>query len=734
MKKTASPSTARIFLCAVLVAMFPASALEKVNADPFSKAGAVPGFSNDVIPALTRSGCNTGACHGAFSGRGGFRLSLLGFDAAADYESIALQDRGRRVFPASPDNSLLLRKASGNMPHGGGIRLKTDDVAYRILRDFISSGLPAPRKDDPAVIGLDVSPADVVLQPNESISLRVTARWNNGESKDVTDWALFDARNPMSTAVSLNGQVTSLAPGKHAVTVRFKGQVASVGITTPVGPTLPIEFQTVNYIDELMLAQWQQMGLVPQPVCSDGEFLRRVHLDLIGTVPTADEARAFLASADPEKRGRLIDQLLERPEYADYWSLKWSDLLRVHRRYLGEKGAGSFSGWLRQSIRNNKPVDQIARELLTAQGNLFANGPVAYFIIDTKPEELAETTAQLFLGVRLQCARCHHHPMEVWGQEDYYGLAAFFTRMETRDNGEKGRFGGMQIVRPVAKEMKSLQVPSPPRLFGRSTDFDASVTPDIRQHLADWLSKKDNPFFARNFANRYWAYMTGRGLFEPIDDLRATNPPVNPALLEALATDFMSHNCDAKHLLRLIANSHVYQLQSNLAPVHDRDGEFFAHRILRRMPSEVLLDAINRITQHSEAFPGQPVGTRAIALPDPEVANDFLMTFGRPMRNNPCECARDSSPDLLQALHLINNAGLQSKIAGDNGLVAGMISKELTDEKIIEEFYLATYTRLPTEHEMTTISELASRASVRREFFEDLLWTLINSPEFLFNH
>jgi hypothetical protein len=512
------------------------------------------------------------------------------------------------------------------------------------------------------------------------------------------------------------------------------GQVASVAVNTPFGPPIAFDFQPANYIDELVLAQWRQMGLAPQPLCGDGEFLRRAHLDLIGTLPTPDEARAFLASATPNKREKLIDQLLERPEYTTYWSLKWADLLRLHRRYVGEKGVGSFAGWLRQAIRTNKPVDQIARELLTAQGNLFANGPVAYFIIDSKPEELAETTAQLFLGIRLQCTRCHHHPMEVWGQDDYYGLAAFFTRLELRDNGDKGRFGGMQIVRAVGKEMKSMQVPSPPRLFGQSVELDPLGTPDIRVHLADWLTAKDNPYFARNFANRYWAYLIGRGVFEPIDDMRATNPPTNPALLDALAKDFADHGFDAKHLLRTISNSRVYQLQTNLTPTHDQAGTLFTHHLPRRMPAEVLLDAINQVTQHAEAFPGQPPGTRAIALPDPEVASDFLTTFGRPLRNNPCECARDSSTDLLQALHLINNADLHNKIAGDKGYVANLIGRNLTDEQLIEEIYLAAYTRVPTQNEMATIRGLASTASNRRELFEDLLWTLINSPEFAFNH
>lgn len=699
-----------------------------------TKAASVPSFARDVIPALTKSGCNAGACHGAFSGRGGFRLSLLGFDAAADYESIALDGRGRRVLPASPENSLLLRKATGAMPHGGGVRLTTEQPAYRILHDYIAAGLPPIPPAEPKIARLEVTPLDAVLQANQSTTLRVTAHWNDGSTRDVTEWALFDARDATATDVTPTGQITSLHAGKGAVSVRFLGQVALVAITTPFGPSQPIDFQPVNYIDELVLAEWQRMGVRPAGLCSDGEFLRRAHLDLIGTLPTAEEARAFLADNDRDKRTKLIDRLLERPEYTDYWSLKWGDLLRVHRRYVGDKGLGSFAGWLRQSIRANKPLDAMARELLTAQGNLFSNGPVAYFFVDTKPEELAETTAQLFLGVRLQCARCHHHPMEVWGQDDYYGLAAFFTRLEVRDNADKGRFGGQQIVRAVAKEMKPLQVPSQPRLFGHSIWIDPATTADVRQHLADWLGQPDNPFFARNFANRYWAYLIGRGIVEPIDDMRATNPASNPALLNALAEDLIRHHFDAKHLLRTIATSRTYQLATNLTPEVDKDGTLFSYRIPRRMPAEVLLDGINQITGHTEKFAGQPQGTRAISLPDPAVESDFLMTFGRPQRNNPCECGRDSSPDLLQALHLINNAGLQEKLAAEKGRIASLLASQRSDDQIAEELYLAAYARLPTASELATIRELAATTTNRKELLEDVLWSLLNSPEFAFNH
>jgi hypothetical protein len=724
------PMANRSFAAILALAVWQAFALCPPGA---ARAEEPPDFARDVVPILTKAGCNAGACHGSLQGRGGFRLSLLGFDPAADYETITLDLRGRRVQPSSPENSLVLRKASGAMPHGGGVRLAADSTGYRVLRDYIALGLPAPKANAPTITRLAVTPAEALLQPNAPLPLKVTARWSDGLERDVTAWSLYDSRDPMAVEVTPSGQITSLRAGKSSVSVRYQGHVASVGVTTPFADPAPIEFTPANFIDELALAEWKRIGVAPAPLCSDTDFLRRAHLDLIGTLPTPDEVRAFVASMDSDKRRKLIAQLLERPEYAEYWSLKWGDLLRVHRRYVGDKGLGSFSGWLKQSIRDNKPLDAMTRELLTSQGNLFANGPVAYYFVDQKPEELAETTAQLFLGVRLQCARCHHHPMEVWSQDDYYGLAAFFTRLEVRDNGDKGRFGGMQIVRPVAHETRKLQVASPPRLFGDATPVDPDAG-DIRQALADWITQRDNPFFARNFANRYWAYLVGRGLVEPIDDMRATNPPTNAALLDALAKDFAEHGFDAKHLIRTICTSQVYQLSTRFDDERDKDGTLFTHRMPRRMPAEVLLDAINQATGFSESFAGTPPGTRAISLPDPTVQSEFLATFGRPQRNNPCECARESSPDLLQALHLINNAGLQNKIARKEGRVAESLARQLSDDQIAEELYLATFSRVPAADEIETIRTLAPNAPNKQELFEDLLWTLLNSPEFAFNH
>jgi hypothetical protein len=690
-------------------------------------------FVRDVVPVLTKLGCNAGACHGSLQGRGGFRLSLLGFDPAADYEQIFKASRGRRVSLASPAQSLLLLKGTAAVPHGGGRRVTPDTTAYEIIRAYIAQGANPTAADEPQIVGLRVTPPDAVLKAGEQVTLQVNALYSNGSQREVTPWALFDARDPQANEVSPQGVITSLRAGKSPISVRFAGHVASVPISSPLGGAQPSTgFVVRNYIDELVHAEWQRLGVTPAPMADDYTFFRRVHFDLIGTLPQVEEVRAFVASTDPTKRQKLIDDLIQRPEYADYWSLRWGDLLRVHRRYVGDKGLGSFSSWLKRSIRENKPLDKLAHELLTAEGNLYANGPVAYYFVDQKPEELAETTAQLFLGVRLQCARCHHHPMEVWGQDDYYGLAAFFTRLEVRDTGERGRFGGIQSLRTADHETRSLQRPAQPRLFGSAEAVPSQGDP--RKALADWMVSTSNPYFARNFANRYWAYLIGRGLVEPIDDVRATNPPSNPALLDALGRDLTEHHYDLSHLVRTICNSSVYQLQAELAPDRDRDGQLFTHRVPKRLPAEALLDAINQATGYQENFTGTPPGTRAIALPDPTIESIFLATFGRPLRNNPCECARESAPDLLQALHLVNNTGLQSRIASPGGRLHSLLKQNPTERELAEMLYLSTVSRPPTEVELAIVHELLPESSTPAEGWEDVLWTLLNSPEFSFNH
>lgn len=716
-------------------------------AGPAASPAKAVDFTRDVVPALTRAGCNAGACHGSFQGRGGFQLSLLGFDSAFDYEVLAKASRGRRINVGIPAQSLLLLKPTGAVPHGGGRRITSDSEVAAILKNWIASGMPAPRADDLNGLRLSVEPPELVIPSSRDekaapestatgLALRVTATFGDGSSRDVTPWASYDVRDKMIADVTRTGVVTGQRPGKTAVQVRYQGQVAAVGISVPYGPAVDFEFPPQNFIDDLAAAEWKRLGVKPAPLADDATFLRRVFVDLIGTLPTADETRTFLNDGASHKRAQIVDELLARPEYVDYWSLRWGDLLRAHRRYLGDKGLASFSGWIRQSVRENKPLDTLTRELLTAQGNLFMNGPVAFFFIDEKVEELAETTSQVFLGVRLQCTRCHHHPNEVWSQDDYYGLAAFFSRLQTKDSGQIGsRFGGPKSLRVTAAENPNRKpiVASAPRLFGdRVEPADASTDPRLR--LAEWITRPDNPYFARNFVNRYWAALLGRGLVEPVDDIRATNPASLPVLLDSLARDFAEQHYDPKHLLRTICSSRVYQLAAELNPPRDIDGQLFTHRVPRRLSAEVLLDAINQVTGTNETFDGQPPGTRAIALPDPTVVSHFLATFGRPLRNSSCECARGSAPDLSQVLHLANSTALHQKLVSPTGRLAVGLKAGWTDDEMMEELYLSTLGRRPTEYERQAVRESLAEGASREEAWQDVLWALINCAEFVFSH
>lgn len=727
----------RILAPMICVALCVSSASAENNDPSGAQRTVASEFARDIVPLLTKAGCNSGACHGSLQGRGGLALSLLGYDSAADYETLFLAGRGRRVSSGLVDRSLILLKATGRVPHGGGVRIDPDSESHRLLREFIRGGASQSGRKAPSLVRLSVTPAEAVLSPDETGSLHVFAEWNDGVRRDVTRWALFDSRDSNVVEVSSNGQIHAVRSGKSPVTVRFSGQVASVDVTVPYESSSPIvDFKPAGFIDELAMAEWQRVGVSPAPMATDNEFVRRVYLDVIGTLPEPNEVREFVSSNEPNKRASLIDTLLERPEYVDYWSLKWSDLLRVHRRYVGDKGLETFRGWIRRAVRDDRPLDEMVRELIVAQGDLFSNGPVGFYFIDPKPEELAETTSQVFLGIRLQCARCHHHPLEVWSQDDYYGLAAFFTRMKFKDAGKIGvKFGGPKSLRPTRSlnQDRKLQVTSLPRVLGGSQIEDDSLL-DVRQPLADWVVARNNPYFARNFANRYWAWLTGRGIIEPVDDLRATNPPSNPALIDALEKEFVEHGFNAKHLIRTICNSRVYQLASNLSPQRDRDGQLFTHRIPRRMPAEVLLDAICQLTGVVENFSGQPKGTRAIALPDPAIGSPFLMTFGRPLRNSACECARSSKPDLAQALHLVNDYTLNAKIADKTGRLGQLLQENRSDAEILDDLYLAALARQPTPEERQIVKELLAEIPNREEGWQDIMWTLLNSSEFVFNH
>jgi hypothetical protein len=693
-------------------------------------------FIREVVPVLTKAGCNQGACHGAAVGRGGFKLSLLGYDAAFDHKEIVQSAEGRRVVLSDPERSILLQKPSLVMEHGGGERLPAHSRGYEILRRWLEDGAPEPEAKSPIVTALEVWPTKRVLVPGERQQLIVRATWNDGRTEDVTTTAQFDALNDGIASVTPAGLVTAKARGETSVMIRFGGQVAVAQVTLPYAHAEQFpDFRVNNFIDEKLLAKWKDLGLTPSPLCADEEFFRRIYLDAIGTLPAATEIKAFLADKDPNKRKKAIDKVLDRPEFIDYWALKWGDLLRINRDALQEKGMWSFYNWVRASLRDNKPVDEFARDIITAEGSTFTEGPANYYRTANNPLDWSETTAQVFLGVRIQCARCHHHPFEKWSQDDYYSLSAFFVRLGTKSSQEFGLFGAETVVflRPSGEQTQPRKgVVKPHPLDG--PDMDDPF--DRRRKLAEWLTAKDNPFFARNIVNRFWGYTMGRGLVEPLDDMRATNPASNPELLDALAADFIAHKYDLKHLLRMILNSRAYQLSSLKTDGNAADAANVQHTryTIKRLTAEQLADALDLATDTREKYQGLPLGTRAIQLPDTKVRSFLLDTFGRPPRQITCECERTAQPNIAQALHLLNGDFLNKKIAAPTGRVETLLKARAPLPDVIEELYLVTLSRPPQPGETVKALDWIKKAPTEREGVEDLLWVLLNRSEFLFNH
>lgn len=736
-------------------------------------------FTREVVPILTRAGCNQGSCHGSQYGKGGFKLSLSGFEPSLDYFSIVKHAGGRRALPFDPPQSLILRKPTLTVAHQGGLRLKLGSRDYRILQTWLREGAHGPSNNDPIVQKVEVFPSERTLRPGEKQTLVVRATYSDGLVRDVTPWVRLNTLNDGIATVSTEGVVTAVGRGETAIMVRFGGEAAVVRITVPFAhianyPKLPRN----NYIDEHILRKWKTLGLLPSGLCDDATFIRRVYLDIIGTLPTPEEVHTFLADHSPNKRARLIDRVLDRPEYADYWTLKWGDLLRSAPSHLGGKGMWSFTNWIREQFRNNTPMDQFARALITAQGSTYTNGPANYYRVARNAPDLAETTAQVFLGTRLQCTKCHHHPFERWSQADYYRFAAFFARVGLKGSNEFGIFGGEQVVRLATSgevnHPKTGAVMKPTPLGGypaamrvrapktaELVDPDPDANGDRRTLLADWITR-DNILFARNIVNRYWGYLMGRGLVEPIDDQRITNPPTNPELLDALAKDFMAHGYDLKHLIRTICNSRAYQLSSQPTKQNQGDTAFYTHFYIKRMPAEVLLDAINTATGTQEKFAGLPPGFRAIQLPHPQIESRFLDLFGRAPRVIACECERAAEPTMAQALNLMMGDVVNRKVQDANGLIAKLIAAKKTDEEIIQTFYLTALSRPPTAREMQralkAVNTLCERpallppqkvpylpqarlprteeakAADRKAALEDVLWALLNSKEFVFIH
>jgi hypothetical protein len=726
-----------LWLVGLLLFPLPSACGQAATASASASAAATAArplhFENDIVPILNKFGCNTSGCHGKAEGQNGFKLSVFGSDPEADYRALTMEGRGRRVFPAAPEQSLLLRKMSGAAPHGGGVRIEAERSEYGVLRDWIRAGMPFGSPTDPRVVSIRITPREQTLARGQTVPLRVTASWSDGRETDVTATANFQSNQESVARVDAVGTVTAAElPGSAAIMASYLGHVDLFQAFVPRPEPLAAggELPQFNFIDRLVDERLRRLRIASSPLASDAEFLRRVYLDFLGTLPTADEARRFLSDPRGDRRQQLIDQLLERPEVADYWALKWADLLRVDREALGHKGSYEMYRWIRQSLAERKPLDQFTREILLAEGPLAEAPQGQLFRAVTQPGEAAATVSQVFLGVRIACAQCHHHPYDRWSQEDYLGMTGFFAQLQRKPSP----WGETLIAEgnPATHHPRTNQV-VPPHALGVAAAAEP-LAGDRRVVLAKWLTAADNPWFARNLSNRIWAQLMGRGLVEPVDDFRETNPPSNPELLDALAQHLVSNRFDFRALLRVIAQSRVYQQSTKTNSTNADDEQNYSRALLKRLDAEVLLDAVSQTTGVPEKFEGVAAGARAIQLWDSRVDHYFLSLFGRPVRKTACECERNVAPSVAQVLHLLNSDRVHGKLSHDAGRVARLVRQYTDDEPLVEELYLTFFSRLPRSDERQAARDYLQGAADRRQAAEDLAWSLLNSLEFIFNH
>jgi hypothetical protein len=690
-------------------------------------------FENDIIPIFTRFGCNTSGCHGKAEGQNGFKLSIFGFDPAADRSSLIQEGRGRRTVLAAPEQSLLLLKSSGGMPHGGGIRIRKNSGEYRVLRDWIAAGAPAGAEDDPKVVSLRVVPGERRMAMAASQQLQAIAILSDGTELDVTHHAKFQSNNEGLATVDEYGRVnTGETPGDAAIMASYMGGVGVFRAVIPQsdsGTAFP-KRPEFNFIDGLVDARLKKLNIHPSELCSDSDFLRRAHLDIIGTLPTVEEARAFLKSDSPKKRAELVDSLLKRPEYADFMALKWADLLRVDRLALGHKPAYGYYRWIHDSFAENRSMDEFARGVITADGLLSKSPAGNLYKVVKKPGDVASTLSQVLLGVRIECAQCHHHPFDRWAQSDYFGMQAFFTQVSFKTVGTDQLL--LATKNTTTKHPRSGEIVEAHALL--QTSPEATPEGDRRVLFADWLTDPKNEWFARNIANRTWAHFTGRGLVEPVDDARLTNPPSNPELLDALADHFVKSGFDMHELIRTIAASRTYQLSTKPNELNKRDEQNNSRALLKKLDAEVRFDMICQVTGVREKFDGVPNGPRAIQLWDSQVKHYFLTLFGRPVRATACECERADSVSVSQVLHVLNSPQIHAKLEDDSGHLARLTESQPDHGKLTDELYLAFYSRLPNDEERVTIVAFLQKSPNRRKAVEDIAWSLMNTVEFLFNH
>ena len=712
-------------------------------------------FRNHVQSVLSKSGCNMGACHGALAGKGGFKLSLRGYDPDSDFRTLTRQARGRRIVPSDPGRSLVLTKPSGAIPHKGGLRFDVDSIEHRVIAEWIAAGHPAPSDVDARLTQLEILPTASQQKKGASQQLVVRGHFSDGHVEDVTRWCKFTSANASVASVEDRGLVKIIGSGEGAISAWYLSQNVIATISspyeTPVDAAVFANAERSNFIDDSVLAKLKSLSIPPSPQCSDSEFLRRSFLDTIGVLPTAEEARAFLSDDSPDKRDRLVDQLLTRPEFVDYWAYKWSDLLLLSGERLRPQALKSFYEFIRQNVANNTPWDEFVRQIVLAKGSTFDNGAANFYALHQDPLDMAETTSMAFLGMSIQCAHCHDHPLEKWTNNDYYGFASLFARVRGKGWGGDFRSGDGHRVIFLDDESELIQPrtgkPQPPRpLDGQPLSLES--VEDRRLAVASWLTSPANPYFSRAIVNRVWANFFGVGLVEKVDDLRLTNPPSNPELLSALAAFLVegeggraseegrtNRAYDLKKLMRLILTSQSYQRSSQATKGNEPDERFYSRYYPKRLKAEVLLDIMSQVTASPTPFKDFPAGTRAMQLPDANIASDFLKTFGRPERIITCECERSDEPSMTQVLHILNGETLIQKLEAKDNRVSKQLEAKMPVEQLAEELFLTALSRFPTDAEKQKLFTVLSAApeDERRQTLEDLYWSVLSSKEFLFN-
>jgi hypothetical protein len=714
------------------------------------KQPAVPSFRNHVIPMMTKIGCNSGACHGALAGKGGLKLSLRGYAPSVDHFVLTRQANGRRVDLLDPAHSLMLLKPTMAVPHGGGQKLEPDSADYHVIADWIANGAPAPKEEDARIQRLEVFPPEAVLKPQDHLQVLVRAHYSDGHSQDVTHWVKFNSNEDLVATVDTEGKVTVAGHGEAAITIWYSNLVATARIVSPLpnqlDPAVFTKAERKNAIDDLVLKKLAALRIPPSPLCTDAEFIRRAYLDATGTLPTPDEVAKFASDKSLDKRAKLIDALLEKPEFVDYWTYKWADLLLISTRRLPQPATWAFYQFVRQSVADNKPWDRFARDVLTASGNSLQNGAVNYFVLHKDISDLTEATSLTFMGMSITCCRCHNHPLEKWTQDQYWSMANLFSRVAFK-NADRG--GEVSVQAQPSGDIPHLRrgIAMPPTpLDYKPMPLDSSA--DRRKYFADWLTAPDNAYFAKALVNRVWRNFLGRGLVEAEDDLRQTNPPTNEELFDSLAKDFVAHKFDVKYLMRTIMNSATYQRSSKPTPENVTDDRFYSHYLVKRLPAEVILDAYSQVTGVPTPFnkvvtgveggtadyKGYPPGTRALQLPDSLVASRFLDSFGRPERVQTCSCERQQESSITQALHLNNGQTLNDKLRDKGCRTESWLKENVNDEEAIKRVYQLALCRTPNETELSKCRSLMSEGQPpRREALEDLFWAVLTSKEFLFN-